>query len=171
MELEKPELLEKGKDYWCMNEVIDLCNIRELDRVLGFEMKQEHVDAMLEKRAEVVVLNFQDYGLENYVQCHVGNLFYDDFTSLLKGKFDVMVSFVKSNPVRVFGIVERYLPLMMENFRVVVVSSGAAFDSLSEMKEAYSNAASLLLLELKKARTFPFDELVAMVFEKKKVVL
>ncbi len=172
LELVGEYILEKDTDWLCMRKIDrELLNLNPTNRILGFELRQGYVDYILERKADVVVLNFFDHDLKNYVEVHVGNLFQEDFSPILKGKFDVILSFVRSNPVRIFGLVENYKSFLMHDSRVVVLVNLSEYESLKDIKRAFNEAASFVGFQLVKHATILSGSLVGMLFTKKEVRL
>ncbi len=172
LELVEEHILDKDMDWWCMRKIDgDLLNLNPTNRILGFELRQGHVDYILERKADVVVLNFFDHGLKNYAEAYVGNLFQEDFSPVIRGKFDVILSFVRSNPVRIFGLVENYKRFLMHDSRVAVLVNPNEYDSLKDIKRAFNEAASFVGFRLVKYATVLSGSLVGMLFARKEVRL
>ncbi len=155
-EFENEYLLDKPVEYWIMKELDERwLNVSPTTRALGIELKMAHVSYILEKKADIVLLNFKPYDVEGFVEMHVGNLFLDDFSSKLTGVFDVVICCLISNPLRVLGVVEKYLDKIHEHGMIAVMAH--MNEHVPELKESYDAVASAIGLKLQASGTLEID--------------
>ncbi len=155
--LENEDLLDKSFDYWVMMEIDERwLNLQPTSRVLGLDMKPGYVEYILDRRAEVVVLNFRAEEIPDFVEVCVGNLFIEDFSKKLTGIFDWILSFLSSNPLRLMGVVERYLP-KLSGLGAVALCVDAADEEQTEIRDSYEAVASAMGLSLRSAASLNID--------------
>ncbi len=163
---ESEYLVDKPMEYWVMREIDERwMGIGSISRILGIEMTQAHVDYILDKKAEVVVLNFRSGNMADFVETHVGNLFLEDFSRRLAGLFDGIISFLASNPLRVMGVVERYADKVREGGTIVIAIE--CHEDLENVRESYGAIGSAIGLSLKASSLLEVNERMAcLVFER-----